>query len=266
MCAFAVSSNTVVCNGLIPSGQSGMSAHSQHNSLDFENEIQYLKTGTTIVGICCLDGVVLGADTRSTGGPLIMDKNKLKIHDVSDRIYCCAAGTSADCDQVSRITKRIIAMNRNEQILAEDGDNLDSIFHSIHSISNLLFDRSRHRKAESSFIIGGIDNSGPSLHQITEDGTNRVGFAALGSGSIDALAILETKRKEWGEPLQNYGYLSAHGDDEKLIERICVDDAIDVVRQAVRGGIMNDLGSGSHIDICVIRKDSVDKWREESNK
>ena len=42
------------------------------------NGKNYLKTGTTIVGICCRDGVVLGADTRCTGGPLIIDKNKLR--------------------------------------------------------------------------------------------------------------------------------------------------------------------------------------------
>ena len=31
------------------------------------NDESILKTGTTIVGLCCSDGVVLGADTRTTG-------------------------------------------------------------------------------------------------------------------------------------------------------------------------------------------------------
>ena len=33
------------------------------------------KTGTTIVGIIYKDGVVLGADTRATGGAEVVDKN-----------------------------------------------------------------------------------------------------------------------------------------------------------------------------------------------
>lgn len=39
-----------------------------------------IKTGTTIVGIVFKDGVVLGADTRATEGPIVADKNCEKIH------------------------------------------------------------------------------------------------------------------------------------------------------------------------------------------
>lgn len=33
------------------------------------------------------------------------------------------------------------------------------------------------------------------------------------------------------------------------------------MRDAIAGGIFNDLGSGSNVDVCVIRKDSVDYLR-----
>lgn len=39
-----------------------------------------IKTGTTIVGITYKDGVILGADTRATEGPIVADKNCEKIH------------------------------------------------------------------------------------------------------------------------------------------------------------------------------------------
>lgn len=39
-----------------------------------------VKTGTTIVGIIFKDGVILGADTRATEGPIVSDKNCEKIH------------------------------------------------------------------------------------------------------------------------------------------------------------------------------------------
>lgn len=39
-----------------------------------------VKTGTTICGIIYKDGVILGADTRATEGPIVADKNCEKIH------------------------------------------------------------------------------------------------------------------------------------------------------------------------------------------
>lgn len=44
------------------------------------------------------DGIVLGADTRATEGPIVCDKNCEKIHYIADNIYCCGAGTSADTE------------------------------------------------------------------------------------------------------------------------------------------------------------------------
>jgi 20S proteasome subunit beta 2 len=36
-------------------------------------------TGTTIVGLVYKDGIVLGADTRATAGPIVADKNCEKV-------------------------------------------------------------------------------------------------------------------------------------------------------------------------------------------
>ena len=44
------------------------------------------------------DGVVLGADTRSTAGTTVADKNCEKIHYIASNIYCCGAGTAADTE------------------------------------------------------------------------------------------------------------------------------------------------------------------------
>lgn len=41
-------------------------------------------TGTTIVGCLYRDGVVLGADTRATGGAIVADKNCEKVHHERD--------------------------------------------------------------------------------------------------------------------------------------------------------------------------------------
>lgn len=43
-------------------------------------------TGTTICGIIYKDGVILGADTRATMGPIVSDKNCAKIHYIAPNI------------------------------------------------------------------------------------------------------------------------------------------------------------------------------------
>ena len=73
-------------------------------------------TGTTIVGCLFKDGIVLGADTRATEGPIVADKNCekvliyhsfhifcilaffIKIHYITESIRCCGAGTAADTE------------------------------------------------------------------------------------------------------------------------------------------------------------------------
>jgi hypothetical protein len=47
------------------------------------------------------------------------------------------------------------------------------------------------------------------------------------------------------------------------MENINTDEAIASVRKAVQAGILNDLGSGSHVDLLVIQKDKVRGWREK---
>lgn len=67
--------------------------------------IQAMKTGTTIAGIVYKDGVVLGADTRATGGTEVADKNCEKIHYLAPNIYCCGAGTAADTEKTTELIR-----------------------------------------------------------------------------------------------------------------------------------------------------------------
>lgn len=54
------------------------------------------------------DGVILGADTRATEGPIVADKNCEKIHYMAPNIYCCGAGTAADTEAVTGICFKCI--------------------------------------------------------------------------------------------------------------------------------------------------------------
>ena len=51
----------------------------------------------------------MAADTRATGGHIVGDKNCEKIHNLAPNIFCCGAGTAADCDHVTgKLTKFFI--------------------------------------------------------------------------------------------------------------------------------------------------------------
>lgn len=65
------------------------------------NPPKFKKTGTTIVGVVCKDGVVMATDTRATGGSTVMEKNCQKLHYMAPNIYCAGAGTAADCDKMT---------------------------------------------------------------------------------------------------------------------------------------------------------------------
>ena len=61
----------------------------------------------------------------------------------------------------------------------------------------------------------------------------------MGSGSLHALTIIETKFK----------------DD------LTREEAIELCIEAISAGIYHDLGSGSHVDYCVITKDGAKMHR-----
>ena len=46
---------------------------------------------------------MLGADTRSTSGSTVADKNCEKIHYIAPNMYCCGAGTAADTEFITNL-------------------------------------------------------------------------------------------------------------------------------------------------------------------
>lgn len=89
-------------------------------------------------------------------------------------------------------------------------------------------------------VLGGVDSRGPALYSIYPHGsTDWLPYVTMGSGSLAAMTMFET----FYQP---------------NMER---DAAMRLARDAVRGGIFNDLGSGSNVDLCVITKDGAEDIR-----
>ena len=79
---------------------------------------------------------------------------------------------------------------------------------------------------------------------------------------MDALAVLENARFHWMGKERNSTNQSTFSNPHLFAASINVSEAIPIVRKAIQAGILNDLGSGSHVDICLIRADGVSRWRE----
>ncbi|XP_057530254.1 proteasome subunit beta type-7-A-like [Amaranthus tricolor] len=192
----------------------------------------YLKTGTTIVGLIFQDGVILGADTRATEGPIVADKNCEKIHYMAPNIYCCGAGTAADTEAVTDMVSSQLKLHRYHT------GRESRVVTALTLLKSHLFRYQGHVSA--ALVLGGVDVTGPHLHTIYPHGsTDTLPFATMGSGSLAAMAIFESKYREG----------------------LSREEGIKLVCEAISSGIFNDLGSGSNVDVCVITKGNVDYLR-----
>lgn len=187
-----------------------------------------MKTGTTIVGIVYKDGIVLGADTRATGGSEVCDKNCEKIHYLADNIYCCGAGTAADTEKTTELISSQLELHRLNTGMQP------RVVTAVTLLKRMLFKYQGHVSA--ALVLGGCDLNGPHLFHIYPHGsTSKLPYVTMGSGSLAAMSVFETG---WSRDMEEPA-------------------AIELVKQAIHAGIFNDLGSGSNVDITVIRKKSA---------
>merc|ERR550537_2113074 len=191
-----------------------------------------MKSGTTICGVVCADCVVLAADTRATEGPIVADKNCQKLHFIADNIYCAGAGTAADLEHTTQLMESQIELHR----LATGTE--PRVITVVQRLSSMLFKYQGH--VGCALVLGGVDVTGPHLYQIYPHGsTDVLPFVTMGSGSLAAMAMLET------------GYR----------EDLSIEEGKSLVAKAIRAGIFNDLGSGGNVDVCVITKDGATHFR-----
>ncbi|XP_071156572.1 proteasome subunit beta type-7-like [Mytilus galloprovincialis] len=196
------------------------------------------KTGTTICGVIYKDGVVLGADTRATEDTIVADKNCSKIHYISPNIYCCGAGTAADTEMTTNMISSQLELHRLNT------NRMPRVCTANRLLKQMLF--RYHGHISAALVLGGVDSTGPHLYSVYPHGsTDKLPYVTMGSGSLAAMAVFEDGFKPNMEK----------------------EDAMKLVRNAIAGGIFNDLGSGSNIDLCVITKDKVEYLRpyDEAN-
>jgi len=189
-------------------------------------------TGTTIVGCLFKDGIVLGADTRATEGPIVADKNCEKIHFITESIRCCGAGTAADTEFTTAL------ISSNMEMHALQTGRKPRVVTAMTMLKQMLF---RYQgQVGAALVLGGVDATGPHLFTIHPHGsTDKLPYVTMGSGSLAAMAVFESG---WKANMNR-------------------EDALTLVKAAIAAGIFNDLGSGSNIDACIITANQTEMLR-----
>ncbi|MBI2452515.1 hypothetical protein HYV50_05600 [Candidatus Pacearchaeota archaeon] len=199
-----------------------------------------LKSGTSIVGIVCKDGVVMGADRRSTAGgggtSIVMAKNKTKIRKVNDYIVAAYTGGVSDLELAHKILSaelRIKELRTKSRASVEEAANLlaMSTYRSIRMPSMV--------PSIVGTLIAGVDEDGKaSIHTIEPAGAaSEVEDydANFSSGMPYILGLLERQyRKD-----------------------ITVKEAIELAKECIKAAIERDPGSGNGIDVFAITKEGV---------
>ncbi|KAF8452075.1 20S proteasome subunit [Boletus edulis BED1] len=189
-------------------------------------------TGTTIVGCVFKDGIILGADTRATEGPIVADKNCEKIHYITESIRCCGAGTAADTEFVTA------TISSNMDLHALSTGRKPRVVTAMTMLKRHLY---RHQgQVGAALVLGGVDVTGPQLFTIHPHGsTDKLPYVTMGSGSLAAMAIFESS---WQPNMTR-------------------EHALQLVTTAISAGIFNDLGSGSNVDACIITATGTEMLR-----
>ena len=97
-------------------------------------------------------------------------------------------------------------------------------------LKRTLFQYGGHVSA--ALVLGGVDCTGAHLYTVWPHGsTDKLPYVTMGSGSLAAMAQFEA------------GYKDGMTEEEGKA----------LVVKAIRAGIFNDLGSGSNVDLTIIR-------------
>jgi 20S proteasome subunit beta 2 len=189
-------------------------------------------SGTTICGCVVPGAVCLAADTRSTAGSVVADKNCQKIHKLAANMYCCGAGTAADLEHTTDTLATDIELHR----LATNRQ--PRVCMAVRRLSDKLFKHQGH--IGCALVLGGYDIDGPHLYQIYPHGsTDSLPFTTMGSGSLAAMSVMESRFRDG----------------------MSVEEGKQLVVDAILAGIFNDLGSGSNVDVCIITADGAEMLR-----
>lgn len=187
--------------------------------------------GTSIMAVTFKDGVILGADSRTTTGAYIANRVTDKLTRVHDTIWCCRSGSAADTQAVADIVQYYLGLYATVNGQSPTTQTAASLFQEI-CYSN------KDNLSAGLIIAGWDERHGGQVYSIPLGGSlHRQAYAIGGSGSTYIYGYCDANWKE--------------GMEEK--------DAVEFVKGALAEAIKWDGSSGGVIRMVVLTAKGADR-------
>ena len=206
--------------------------------MDEDIKKNILKTGTSILGIVCKDGIVMAGDRRATAGNMIMMKNALKVVQINDYLVISGTGVSSDIDMIQKL---ISAELRLKELRSKQRP---SVKEAANLIGNMTYRNIRQPSMIpfiAGLLVGGYNEDGTTELYSVEPAGSAVKVedydANFSSGMPFILGLLERQYKK----------------------DLSLKEGIELAIEAIKSSTQRDSASGNGIDVVTITKDGINK-------
>lgn len=202
-----------------------------------------LKTGTTILGIVCKDGVVMAADRQSTlAERIVLNKRSKKVRKINDYIVISGTGSVSDIQRVEKILPAELKLkelrSKSRPTMKQTANLLATYLYSIIRQPSMV-------PSIAGFLVGGFNEDGSThLYSVFPDGTVMEiddYDANMGSGMPYVLGLLERQHKP----------------------TMSVKEGVELAVEAIKSSTQRDVGSGYGMDVFTITKSGITKVVEK---
>lgn len=210
--------------------------------MDEELKSYVLKTGTSIVGIVCKDGVVMAADRKVTAGNLVLGKNTKKLIPINSYLALATTGNASDAlllIKVVRAELKLKELKTKTRPTIKEAANL---------IALITYNNIRQMTMIPNIVgtlVGGFNPDGSTeLYSVEPAGGAYLiedYDANFSSGMPFILGFLE---RNWKQSLP-------------------VKEGIELAVESLKSSTQRDVGSGHGIDVFTITKDGLKQVVEQ---
>ncbi len=206
--------------------------------MDEDLKKSILKTGTTILGIVCKDGVVMASDRQITAGNLVVGKNYPKTVNINDYLLISFTGMVSDAQ---RVPKLLSAELKLKQLRSKSRPTVQQASSLLANISYHGIRQPSMIPQQAGFLLGGFNEDETTELYTIEPAGSVVKVedydANFGSGMPFVLGLLERQYKK----------------------DISVKEGVELAKEALKSSTQRDIGSGYGIDVFTITKEGIKK-------
>ena len=204
--------------------------------MDAELQKNILKTGTSLVGIVCKDGIVMAGDRRSTAGNMVMNKNKQKVVAINNYLVISGTGIASDIEMLKKLIQaelRLKELKSKTKTTLKEAANL---------IANFAY-RNIRQPAMIPFTAGIM------LGGLNPDGTAGL-YSIEPAGSADKVEDFDANFSS-GMPFIK-GLL-----ERQYKKDLSIEEGIELAIEALKSSTQIDIASGNGIDVFSITSEGI---------